>query len=85
MPRRPDWSRPLPRRITIPGIMTIKTLADVRTLIGHIPKERRAFETWQHVAKVMNEAAAHQRDPADVSVALQMVLSLENVPCRLAT
>ena len=29
-----------PRPITIPKVMTLKTLADVRKLIAHIPKER---------------------------------------------
>jgi hypothetical protein len=37
MPKRPAWSTPLPRPITIPRVMTIKTLADVRKLISHIP------------------------------------------------
>jgi hypothetical protein len=30
MPSRPNWSRDLPRQIRIPGIMDLKTLADVR-------------------------------------------------------
>jgi hypothetical protein len=30
---RPDWSRKLPRALTIPGIATINTLADVRELM----------------------------------------------------
>ena len=34
------WSTPLPRPIKIPQVMTLKTLADVRRLISHIPKER---------------------------------------------
>jgi hypothetical protein len=34
------WSTPLPRPIVIPQVMTLKTLADVRKLLGHIPKER---------------------------------------------
>ena len=49
MAARPNWSRRLPRPVTIPGVMTLKTLADVRKLLGHIPKERRQLSTWQHV------------------------------------
>jgi hypothetical protein len=45
------WSTPLPRPITIPQVMTLKTLADVRKLLGHIPKDRRQLSTWQHVQR----------------------------------
>jgi hypothetical protein len=34
---RNTWSTPLPRPIKIPQVMTLKTLADVRKLLGHIP------------------------------------------------
>lgn len=46
--------------------MKLRTLADARTLIGHLPKEHRAKDTWQHVTKTLNEAArggAMPRDP----------------------
>jgi hypothetical protein len=79
---RPNWSRPLPRPLTIPTIMDLVTLADVRTLLGHLPKETRAKSTWQHVAAELDKAAAGA-DPADVSVALRLVLMLENVECRV--
>jgi hypothetical protein len=75
---RPNWSRPLPRPLTIPTVMDLVTLADVRTLLGHLPKETREKSTWQHVAAELDKAAAGA-DPADVSVALQMVLQLEKV------
>ncbi len=78
---RPNWSHPLPRPLTIPTVMDLVTLADVRALIGHLPKATRDKETWQHVAAELDKAAAGA-DTVDVSVALQMVLMLENVECR---
>ena len=47
---RPDWSRPLPRPLLIPDVMTLATLADVRELLRHVPKERRTLDTWRQVA-----------------------------------
>ena len=81
MSTRPNWSRPLPRPLTIPTVMDLVTLADVRTLIGHLPKETRAKSTWQHVAAELEERlrAATRRSRA----ALQMVLMLESVECKL--
>jgi len=58
--------------------MTLRTLADVRKLMGHLPAETRAKSTWQHVTDQINKAAAGA-DPRDVSVALQMVLQSEKV------
>jgi hypothetical protein len=76
-----SWSTPLPRPITIPQVMTLKTLADVRKLLGHIPRERRELSTWKHVEKTLHECAAGD-DPANISVALQIVLQGERVPYR---
>jgi hypothetical protein len=61
--------------------MTLKTLDDVRKLIGHLPAATRAKSTWQHVAKCLDEAA-RGANTIDVAVALQMVLSMEGVECR---
>jgi hypothetical protein len=61
--------------------MTLKTLADVRELLGHLPKEHRAKETWRHVAKTLDEVT-RGGDPVDVAVALRMVLSLEGIESR---
>jgi hypothetical protein len=79
---RQNWSRPLSRPLIIPAVMKLRTLADVRTLLGHLPKASRAKETWQHVAAEL-EKAAGGADTADVSVALRLVLMSENVECRV--
>jgi hypothetical protein len=63
--------------------MDMKTLADVRTLLGHLPKEARARSTWQH-AETRLKQAANDGDTTELWVALQMVLQLENVEYGLA-
>ena len=65
-----------------PDVIDFITLADVRTLLDHLPKETRARDTWQHVEAKLNKAAAGG-DTAQVSIALQMVLTLESVEYRL--
>jgi hypothetical protein len=78
--KRPDYSRPLPRPLVIPGVMTLKTLSDVRKLIGRMPMDFRTKETWQRIAALVDDAARGGADPNDVAVALQLVLIMENVP-----
>jgi hypothetical protein len=77
---RPNWSRPLPQPLKIPFVTTLKTLADVRTLMQHLPDGHRERSTWRHVAKQLT-AAADGGDINDVVVSLCLVLQLENVPC----
>ncbi|MGB6754634.1 MAG: hypothetical protein WBE71_19255 [Xanthobacteraceae bacterium] len=83
---RPNWSRPLPRPLTIlddgKEFLRLTTLADVLDFLKRIPKERRQFETWQHVEAMLKQAAAGG-DTTQVSVALQMVLQLEGVEYTL--
>jgi len=81
--KRPDWSRPLPRPLVIPSVMTLKTLADVRKLIGHLPADTQQKDTWQHVADQLDKAARGEVATVDVSVPLQMVLGMERVDYRL--
>jgi hypothetical protein len=45
------------------------------------PKEHRDKDTWQHVAKTLNEAA-RGGDPIDVAAAPRMVLSMEGITTR---
>jgi hypothetical protein len=68
---RLNWSRPLPRTLIIPDVMTLRTLADVRDLIErHLPAEVREKSTWRHMASLLPAAAAGA-DTVDVSVALR--------------
>jgi hypothetical protein len=55
---RPDWSRPLPRPLIIPDVLTLETLADVRKLVEkHLPVEYRLKFTWRQLAGLLKRAA----------------------------
>ena len=77
---QPNWSRTLPRPLKIPSVMTLRTLADVRELMQHLPRERRERETWRHVSDQLAKAAKGG-DINSAVVALRLVLELERVPC----
>jgi hypothetical protein len=77
MPRQ-DWSHPLTRPLTIPGVMKLRTLADVRTLIGHLPKAARAQDRWQYIQRELQQAAV-TGDAKQVSIALQMAMMLDRI------
>jgi hypothetical protein len=78
---RSNWSRPLPRRLSIPTVMTLRTFADVRELLCHVPPEKRRLDTWQRVAHWL-DVAARGGSVEDLSVCLRLVLNLEGVPCH---
>jgi|HubBroStandDraft_4_1064222.scaffolds.fasta_scaffold08829_5 hypothetical protein len=78
--RRPDWSRRLPQPLTIPEVMDLRTLADVRELLTHLPERCRDKSTWQHVITCLEEAAL-DGDTVNVAVPLRLVLSMEGVEC----
>ena len=81
MQRCLDWSRPLPLTIIIPTVTTLKTLADVRVLIQHLPQDRREKPTWQHITVQLEQAAAGV-DVVDLGIALRLALMLEGLECQ---
>lgn len=82
MHKRSDWSRPLPRPIVIPGVMTLSTLADVRALVErHLSAERRSRSTWQHISSLLDGVARGEDEPRDLAVALRVVFQMEGVEC----
>ena len=73
----------MPRPIIIPGIVTLVTLADVRSLIERDLTTRcRQKAAWRYVARRLGEAADDGGDTTRVAVALRMALSMEGVECR---
>jgi hypothetical protein len=80
---RVNWARRLPRPIIIPKVVAITTLADARGLVEqHLPAEYRAKHTWQQISKLLVSAARGDGDPADVEIALRLVLAMEGIQCR---
>jgi hypothetical protein len=66
---RPDWSRPLPRRLTIPTVVQLSTLADVRDLVEkHLPEQYRRKPTWRHVSTEIAKAAEGETDLLGICV-----------------
>lgn len=62
--------------------MDLVTLANVRQVIRHLPKETREKSTWQPVEAELEKAAAGG-DTTQVSIALQMIFQLEPGRLRL--
>ena len=80
---RVNLARRLPRPIIIPKVVAITTLADARGLVEqHLPAEYRAKHTWQQISKLLVSAARGDGDPADVEIALRLVLAMEGIQCR---
>jgi hypothetical protein len=76
--RKPLAGRLL-HQVTIPRAITPKTLAYVRKLISHIPKERCELSTWQRVEATLQACVAGE-DPVNIRVAMRLVLQAERVP-----
>ena len=71
----------MPRPIVIPEIMTLKTLADARSLMRHLPIGHAQRPIWKHVASELAKAAAHG-NAAEASIALRLALMIEGVECQ---
>jgi hypothetical protein len=70
--------------LTIPTVMKLKTLADVRDLVEkHLPAQYHHRATWRHVAAQLAEAAEGEKDLLEICVSLRLVLALEGVECLM--
>jgi hypothetical protein len=73
------WSRPLARPVALRGGSNLVTLADVRTyLFKRLQANRRESPNWQRViALLLSAARSREVDVADVTIALEMAVSME--------
>ena len=70
----------MPRPLTIPTVMKLSTLADVRDLVDkHLPAQYRHKPMWRHVSTQIAKAADGEKDLLEVCVSLRLVLALEGV------
>jgi hypothetical protein len=64
--------------------MELKTLADARALMRHLPAGHVERPTWRHVAKEL-AAAADGGDVADAAIALRLAFMIENIEHELGS
>ena len=80
---RPNWTRPLPKMLTVSGITTAATLNDVRVMIErHLPAASQAKEMWRYVSNQLREAALGG-DTVEFCSVLEMALSIEGLEWTL--
>ncbi len=80
---RPNWSRSLPRPITIPEVMKIVTLADARSLMRHLPIDHAQRPMLAARCRRALPKAATGGDPVEASIALRLALMIEGVECQM--
>jgi hypothetical protein len=81
------WSRPLARPVTLRGGASLVTLADVRSyLFKRMQANRREPPSWQRVtALLLSAARSDEVDVADVTIALEMAVSMDEGPSKAET
>jgi len=82
--RPTGWSRPLARPVTLRAGATLMTLADVRSyLFKRMQANRRDSPSWQRVTALLLAAArSDEVDVADVTIALEMAVSMDEGPSK---
>ena len=77
---RRNWLQSLPSPLVIPDVAVLRTLADARSLMRHLPADRRDRSTGRYVATEL-ERAANGAAVGEAVIALRLVLMLEGVEC----
>jgi hypothetical protein len=72
-----DWSRPLAKPIDIGATRKLRTLADVRTHLLKIPKERQTNVAWQNITRQVM-AAAESGETIDLTIPFALARMMRN-------
>jgi hypothetical protein len=76
MARKPRWSAPLSRPITVKDGPTLRTLGDARAFMLHQPEGIQLRQSWQRAAGLLL-AAADGADVESVTKQIELALLLE--------
>jgi len=77
---QPSWSKPLARPLTLRNGTVLRTLRDARHFIATLPEEFQRRSSWQHVARLLWDAAEDGSDPhalGEATLRMQRALSVE--------
>ena len=79
MPRSPksDWSGPLSKPIDDGQRRKLRTLADVRSYLLKIPKERQTNVGWQNITRQIMDAAL-SGETVDLTIPFRLARLMRN-------
>jgi hypothetical protein len=77
MPRKPRWSAPLSRPITVKGGPTLRTLHDVRAFVLGLPEATQQGQSWQKAAELLLAASNHAGVSEALTRQVELALFLE--------
>ena len=66
MTAQPTWSKPLARPLALRNGTVLRTLRDARHFIATLPEELQRRASWQHVARLLWDAAERESHPGIV-------------------
>jgi hypothetical protein len=74
---KPDWSRPLSKPVDVGERRKLRTLADVRSYLLKIPKERQTNVSWQSITRQIM-AAAQSGETIDLTIPFALARMMRN-------
>jgi len=83
---QPSWSKPLARPLTLRNGTVLRTLRDARHFIAMLPEDLHRRSSWQHVARLLWDAAEDGSDSrvlGEATLRMQRALWVEGRLTRI--